>query len=227
MDNDLQAIAKVIEERKNKEQSTAVAVVDETPQAEETMRAKTQLDVVNEQKQKDYKAISANEDFQRQSLSIHARGVSAALREEEVEIEDQELRNELQAYAVKKKKEELDYRAKKEKDIVRQEVKAQVFEKKYEIARKRYGYLYTSKTEKRTDADGNEYMVEVPPKDFTPNKVINKLKEITHYYNNLSKTAQHAIWITVKLVLVVGAVALVGWLGWELIKFISSNGIIK
>lgn len=213
-------IDELIAQEKEKIKQEALAVV-ETPKPP----VESGLDVVKQQKAQDLSAIAKNKAFQEKSLGINMRGVGAELRSEEVRIEDKELQNELNAYILKKKKEELDYRAKKEKDIVRQEVKAEVFKKKYEIAKQRYGYLYQSKWEDKLDEDGNTIKVEVPSKDFTPNKVINKLKEIAHYYNNLSKTAQKMIWTTIKLVFVLGGVALGGWLLWEGIKFISSMGI--
>ena len=219
MDEDLKVIEMEIAARK-REQEAQIVVADtkRTP-------AESGVDVVKQQKVQDLETIARNKDFQQKSLEINMRGVGAELHSEEVKILDKELQNELDTYILKKKKEELDYRAKKEKDIVRQDVKAQVFEKKYEIARKRYGYLYKSTWEDRIDEDGNITKVEVPSKDFTPNKLINKLKEIAHYYNNLSATAQKMIWTTLKLVLVIGGVALVGWGLVEAVKFISSNGI--
>lgn len=218
-------IDELIAQEKEKIKQEALAVIEPVKESPKPP-VESGLDVVKLQKAQDLEAIARNKAFQEQSLGINMRGVGAELRSEEVRIENKELQNELEAYILKKKKEELDYRAKQEKDIVRQEVKAEVFKKKYEIAKQRYGYLYKSTWEEKLDEDGNTIKVEVPSKDFTPNKTINKFKEIAHYYNNLSKTAQKVIWTTVKLVLVLGGVALGGWLLFEVIKYISSSGII-
>lgn len=191
------------------------------------------VEVVEEQAKKDYIAISENEAFRKASLETNTREVTAELQAKVNEIQDKELQNEYQAYLLKKKKEELDYRVKREKDIIKQDVKAQVFNKKYSIAKQRYGYLYNPTWQDKLDENGKPMKNEngepirelVPSKDFTSNGFLNKMREFEHYYENLSVTARKAIWTALKTVLIIGAIALGGFLLWKLVAFIANSGI--
>lgn len=195
----------------------------------------TSEDVVNNQKQKDLDKISQTKEFQQQSLLINTREVVADLKNQENKIYDKELQNELDAYILKKKKEELDYTAKKERNSIRQDVKAKVFKKKYDVAWQRYGYLYKSSWVDKLDEQGracvdekgNTIKVQKPAEDFTPNRFINFIREAVHFYKTLSDNAQKAIFVTIKWIIKLGALTGIGFLGWYAIKYLTSLGIFK
>lgn len=211
----------------------AIVLAQQTVEKKEEKETAGAVAVVEEQAKKDYVAISENEEFRRASLETHTREVSAELQSKANEIQDKELQNEYQAYLLKKKKEELDYRVRREKDIIKQDVKAQVFQKKYSIAKQRYGYLYNPTWQDKLDENGKPMKNEngepirelVPSKDFTSNSFLNKMREFEHYYENLSVTARKAIWTALKTVLIIGGIALGGFLLWKLVAFIANSGI--
>lgn len=184
--------------------------------------------IIESQRAKNLRAISKNEDFQKASLMNDMRAVGAKMQEEENATLQHELENEYKQYELKKLKETLDYKTKKEKHIVKEKVKAEVAKQKYDIALARYGYLYKPQVkqlcddngEPVLDKDGNPITITVPSKDFTPNKFINKTKELVNFYDNLSDEIKKAIWVTLKITLVLGLIvgigfglkALIGWL---------------
>lgn len=186
--------------------------------------------IIQDARKRNLEAISGNEDFQRKALTIDTRAVNAELDKADNEALSDEIENAYKRYELKKRKESLDYRIKMEKNLVKADVKAKVFQKKYEIAQRRYGYLYKSKIETRTqvDEEGNEVQVEVevPCTDFTSNVFLNRLKELNHHYKNLSKETRKAIWTTLKTLLWIGIGAGVVFGIWELIQFVSKSGIV-
>lgn len=208
--------------------SMIVANEEEAKEEKASNAAISRDSIIESQREKNLRAISKNEDFQKASLMNDMRAVGAKLQEEENETWERELENEHKQYELKKFKETLDYKTKKEKHIVKEKVKAEVAKQKYDIALARYGYLYKPQVkqlcddngEPVLDKDGNPITITVPSKDFTPNKFINKTKELVNFYDNLSDEIKKAIWVTLKIALALGLIvgigfglkALIGWL---------------
>lgn len=191
-------------------------------------------DIIGDQRKANLKAISKSDNFLRKSLEVDARTVNAELDKQANKTLDTEIQNEYKQYELKKLKEKLDYKTKLEKNIAKQEVKAEVAQKKYDIALKRYGYLYKPTVKQIVGDDGNPILDEngkplttvVPSKDFTPNKFINKTKELANYYDNLSDTAKKVIWSTIKFIVFASAGSLVIWGVVALFKRLAVSGVL-
>lgn len=213
-------------------------VSEEESEQEEKLPANSTISrdsIIESQREKNLRAISKNEDFQKASLMNDMRAVGAKLQEEENETWQHELENEYKQYELKKYKETLDYKTKKEKHIVKEKVKAEVAKQKYDIALARYGYLYKPQLKQICDdngnpvldKDGNPVTTVIPAKDFTPNKFINKTKELVNFYANLSDEIKKAIWVTLKLILIVGGIAVVGVALKMLVDWLVSAGVLN
>lgn len=157
-------------------------------------------DVVNKQRNIDLEKISKNENFKKASEEVSLRSVETLLRKDAVAVLSQENQNKLQEYILQKQKEELDYRAKREKNLIKKKVDAEVKNKETEIAYSRYGYLYKTKA------------------DFTPNKFINKYKEFANWYKNLGDTTKNIIKTSLKIFM---------WICIVLIVFFACRWLIN
>lgn len=169
--------------------------------------------IIDAQRAKDLEDISKNEKFTTMSTEITAREAYNELKKKDNEIKDEELQREWEEYLLRKKKEEQDYRTALEKDLIKQEVKADVYAKKREIAIKRYGYLYT-KAE-----DGSL-------KDFSPSKALNRYRELANWYKSLTEPTRKMLNTTAKLLIRIGVVTAIGFALYGIIKWIISSGII-
>ena len=86
--------------------------------------------------------LATNEDFKELTQQIVKRSAKAELEKDMLAILSDEQKNELSKYLLDCEKHKLDYRKKKEKKVVLEEVKAEVSAKKINALKKRYGYLY-------------------------------------------------------------------------------------
>lgn len=165
--------------------------------------------VVENQRKADLQAISENEEFKNASKLVNERKVYNELKKEANQIKDEELNREWEEYLLKKKKEAQDYRTKLEKNVIKQEVKADVYKKKREIAEKRFGYLYKDM------------------KDFTPSKALNRLKEFRNWYNNLSDTIHKIVNTTLKWVFRLGLTTGGIFALYGILKWLLNNGLVN
>ena len=199
-----------------------------------TSVSKGSLGIIEAQRAENLRKISESDVFKKKSAEVDVRKVNADLDKDANEVLSDELKNELDQYEIKKRKQALDYKQKLEKNVVKEEVKAEIASKRYETALKRYGYLYKPVYKDALDESGNPLLDEegnkikilVPNKDFTPNKFINRSKELANWYDNLSDTIKKAIWTTVKMSLFVGLGSLVIWLIIELFKKLAASGAL-
>ena len=174
--------------------------------------AKDNSEIIETQRKKDLQDISKDEGFLSASKEVNARDVANTLRAKSNDIQNEELNRELEEYILKKKKEKLDLEAKLGKDLMKQEVKADINEKKRLIAEKRYGYLYT-------EVNGKY-------KDFTQSKSINRFKEINNWYKGLSDNLQKAISTTVKFMFKAGITVGAVYVAYKLLQIATSSGLI-
>ena len=220
--DDIKALATVKEEQPKKE---VVVPADDI----------SRESIIADQHKKNLAVIAENEAFQKVALSNDLRSVGAKLQAEENQTWNDELENEYKRYELSKKKEALDYKTKLEKNIVKDEVKAEVANKKYSVALARYGYLYKSQTKPVLDKNGDPVLDEngkpvtttIPAKDFTPNKFINKTKELVAFYDNLSDEIKKVIWVSFKLLLVGLGIVGLYFGGKALINWLESVGILN
>lgn len=195
---------------------------------------KNERDIISEAREHDLECISKNEEFQEKSLNINARDINSKLDKLGNEVLDREINNKYKQYQLKKLEEKLDYKTKKEKNLIKQEVKGEIAKKKYEIAYKRYGYLYKPTYKEVVDENGNvvlddegkPVMTTVPSKNFTPNKFINIMKEAANFWANLSTNTQKIIWTTIKFLILGGVASLVIWAMITIFQKLAQSGVL-
>lgn len=210
--------------------SNEITTVDKTHEQTDNLPLQAEFDekssisIIESQRQKDLTEIENSKEFQQNSMELNAREVVSKMTEKAIEIEDKELTNEFERYKLKKKKEELDYQIKCEKNLIKEKVKSQVYEQKRLIAERRYGYLY--KTEDITILNDNgDRVTKTIYKDFTPSKTINRAKEISNWYKNLSNEVQKMITTTCKFILRLGLWGALGGAIYGLVMWILNSGI--
>ena len=128
---------------------------------------------IQEQYKESKKELVKTEVFKQLTDEITRRSAEAELSKDMLEILNQEQKNALAKYVLECEKKRLDFKQKKEKGIIEEDVKAQVFAKKVEILQKRYGHLYDK------DENGNI-------KNFVPSKSYNRYKSFVNWWDNTS-----------------------------------------
>lgn len=171
-------------------------------------KALQERNIVKESEQQRLDDISQSEDFNKATTELYNQKVKTQLTAEAIKIKSQELQNEYDRYALEKKKQLLDEQVKADKLLLKEQMKAEVMQKKINIALKRYGYLtplLNENGEIMRDDDGN---ILVDMSKFTPNKMSNRFKEFEHNWANMNKSARKIITASVKTILILGAIAL-------------------
>lgn len=192
MDRDLMELKKQIDERLEERQDKSQALVDIQEQIEEQYR-------------KGQNELSANQDFVKLTQEVVERNAKAKLGQDMLGILEKEQKNELQAYILKCEKEKLDFKKKKEKKVIIEEVKADISNRKIEALKKRYGYMYKENEE------------------FIPNKFHNITREVSNWWNGTSDNFKKIVKGVLK-VFFWGAVAiLVIKVGSHLVEWIANN----
>lgn len=192
MDKDLMELKKQIDERLEEREDKSQALVDIQEQIEEQYR-------------KNQNELSTNQDFVKLTQEVTDRNAKVKLAKDMLDILDKERKNELQAYILQCEKEKLDFKKKKEKKVIIEEVKADISNRKIEALKKRYGYMYKENEE------------------FIPNKFHNITREISNWWNGTSDNFKKIVKGVLK-VFFWGAVAiLVIKVGSHLVEWIANN----
>lgn len=166
--------------------------------------------ILDEQYEKNKAEISASEDFKNLTKEVTARSIKAQLSEDMLAIISNEQKNELAKYMLSIQKKQLDYRRKKENKLIYEEVKADIYNKKVESLKKRYGYLYKK--------DENGYII-----DFVPSKIHNRIQEITNWWKGTSENFKKIIKGVCKILLWSAILFIVLKVGYNVLKWISAN----
>lgn len=182
--------------------------------AEKQEQQKQQISIAHDeilaQYEQEKQGLSKSEDFKKITHEIVERGAKAELAGDMLKILTEEQKNELSAYILECEKQKLDYRKKKEKGIIVEEVKAEISNKKIEALKKRYGYLYEQ------DENGN-------PKNFIANKLVNKYKEFCNWWEGTSDGFKKIVKGILKVVFWGGLAFLVVMIGYRGIMWIAEN----
>lgn len=123
---------------------------------------------IEKQYEKSRNDLATNEEFIKATDFVVKKGAEAKIRQDSLAILKQEQLNDLADYYLKCEKEKLEFRKKKEKKLIIEDVKADIAQKKIETLKKRYGYMYK---------EGEE---------FIPSKSYNRQREIVNWWNGLS-----------------------------------------
>lgn len=159
-------------------------------------------------------------------IDLATRALQTNADKEENAIDKQDVLNSIDRYRIKCEENKLKLRTKLEKKVIKQEVKADIFLKKYNNTIKRYGYLYNLETVETIDANGNAIII-TRPKDFTISTFANKMKAFSKWYKNLGDTTKIIIKNTWKLVFWCGISIGIILLLYHGIKFLSLSGILN
>lgn len=162
-------------------------------------------DIVETQYQKDKEELVNDEKFQETSKNIVTKSAEIKMQEDLLNLLNQKQKNDLAQYALECEKSKLEYRKKKEKDVILADVKAEIANKKIETLWKRYGYMYKDR------------------KDFIPNKSYNRQKEIANWWNGTSDNFKKVVRGTFKFVFWAGFISLAVILGYRVFSWIVEN----
>lgn len=209
--------AKIAEEyaEQHKEQTENALQVQETQHTQ--ISVQPDRNIVEEAQNSALEEIANSEEFKKNSNALYSEKVKADFEEKAIEIKSKALQNEYDAYALTKKKQLLDKRVKYEKNLIKEQVKADVQQQKIANAKRRYGYLTPLLDENGAPIKDENGEIQVDMSKFTPNKASNRFKEWEHNYNNMSKTARKAITTTSKTVIFLGLISLAIW---AVVKFV-------
>lgn len=196
MDNEIIELQKQLEKKKQEEQAKNATSI-----------AHNEIQV---QYDKNKQELQNSDEFKQIAKNIVERGAKAELTRDMIEILSEEQKNELTAYILNCEKQKLDYRKKKEKGVIMEEVKSEIADKKIKALKKRYGYLY------KQDDKGE-------PINFVANKAVNKYKEFCNWWEGTSDGFKRFTKATLKIVFWVGIAALVILLGYRGFKWMMDN----
>lgn len=195
MDKELMEIQKEVEERQKQELLTPSTLAHNE---------------IQNQYDENKRQLATNEDFKELTQQIVKRSAKAELEKDMLAILSDEQKNELSKYLLDCEKHKLDYRKKKEKKVVLEEVKAEVSAKKINALKKRYGYLY------KQDENGE-------PIDFVANKFVNKYKEFINWWDGTSDGFKKIVKGILKVIFWGGIACLIVLLGYRAFAWIAEN----
>lgn len=164
-------------------------------------------DVIQEQYKQHKSELKSNEDFVNLTKEVVARSAKAELQKEILDILSEEQRNELAGYLLECEKQKLEYRKKKERKVIIEDVKSKIAEQKIESLKRRYGYLY------KKDANGE-------PIEFVASKAVNKYKEYCNWWLGTSDGFKKIVKGVLRFLLWGAVVFLVATVGYELIMWL-------
>lgn len=154
-------------------------------------------------------ALTQSEDFKNLTQEIVKRKAQADLSKDMLEVLNEEQKNALAKFVLDCEKDKLEFRKKKEKKIIIEEIKADLFNKKVEALKKKYGYLY--KRDENGDLIG-----------FVPNKMYNKYASFCNWWANTTDGFKKIVKGTLKVVFWVGVAGLAIVIGYNLFEWISN-----
>ena len=154
-------------------------------------------------------ALTQSEDFKNLTQEIVKRKAQADLSKDMLAVLNEEQKNALAKFVLDCEKEKLEFRKKKEKKIIIEEIKADLFNKKVEALKKKYGYLY--KRDENGDLIG-----------FVPNKAYNKYASFCNWWANTTDGFKKIVKGTLKVVFWVGVAGLAIVIGYNLFEWISN-----
>ena len=160
---------------------------------------------IEKQYEKNRNELATKDEFIGLTEEITERSAKAKLGEDMLAVMSQEHKNALSAYALDCEKKKLEFRTKKEKKLILEDVKADIAKKKIETLEKRYGYMY-----KEDEA-------------FIPSKSYNRQRELVNWWNGLSVNVKRTIKGITRVLFWCGVGVLVFVLGKRGIQWIIEN----
>lgn len=180
------------------------------PQVAEKPSTALAHDVIQKQYEQHKQELTNNEDFLTLTKEVVARSAKAELQKEILDILTEEQRNELSGYLLECEKQKLEYRKKKERKVIIEDVKSKIVEQKINSLKRRYGYLY------KKDANGE-------PIEFVASKAVNKYKEYCNWWLGTSDGFKKIVKGVLRFLMWGAVVFLVVTVGYELIMWLVGN----
>lgn len=169
---------------------------------------------IKSQYEKDKQEVVNSDGFKLLSKEITERAAKAMLTEDMLRVLSAEQKNELALHILECEKEKIQYRKKKEKKVILEDVKADVFNKKVEALKKKYGYLYEK------DENGNIL-------NFVPSKTYNKYRAFCNWWENTTDGFKKIVKGTLKVLFWTSVAGLVVMLGYKFFNWVNSVNIPK
>lgn len=160
---------------------------------------------IEKQYEKSRNDLATNEEFIKATDFVVKKGAEAKIRQDSLAILKQEQLNDLADYYLKCEKEKLEFRKKKEKKLILEDIKAELVQKKIEILKKKYGYMYKE----------NE--------PFIPSKSYNRQRYLVNWWNGLSINVKKTIKGLFRIA-IWGTIAVLGFtIGRRVLLWIMEN----
>lgn len=199
MDKEVQELQKRFEESKNQIMAPASNMLKLVEQEIDRQYAENNQELAQNSELKEI----TEEVVKRKAKAVLSRDMLAVLSEEQ--------KNELAKFILDCEKEKLNFRKRKEKKVIIENVKADIFNQKVEALKKKYGYLYKK--------DENGEIV-----GFVPNKLYNKYAAFVNWWDNTTNDFKKIVKGTLKVVFWAGVVAVVVLVGYHIFDWVSSVG---
>lgn len=163
---------------------------------------------------KDYETrlgeLRESNEYKQQVDEIVKESASVLIQHDKLNILSEKQKNELAEYELECEKQQLAYRKKKEKKLIKEQAKAKIQKQKIEILQTRYGYLY------KLDENGK-------PIDFVSSKFVNKYKEFCNWYSTTSDGFKKIVKGTLKIMFWCGVI----FLAYKGFRWLANSGIMN
>ena len=163
---------------------------------------------------KDYETrlgeLRESNEYKQQVDEIVKESASVLIQHDKLNILSEKQKNELAEYELECEKQQLAYRKKKEKKLIKEQAKAKIQKQKIEILQTRYGYLY------KLDDNGK-------PIDFVSSKFVNKYKEFCNWYSTTSDGFKKIVKGTLKIMFWCGVI----FLAYKGFRWLANSGIMN
>lgn len=199
MDKEVQELQRRFEESKNQMMAPASNMLKLVEQEIDRQYAENNQELAQNSELKEI----TEEVVKRKAKAVLSRDMLAVLSEEQ--------KNELAKFILDCEKEKLNFRKRKEKKVIIENVKADIFNQKVDALKKKYGYLYKK--------DENGEIV-----GFVPNKLYNKYAAFVNWWDNTTNDFKKIVKGTLKVVFWAGVVAVVVLVGYHIFDWVSSIG---
>ena len=206
MDLELDKIANDIMQNKNILNETLPEIINNEQTSLTNDFDKKVGDAIDNQVDRRLNELNNNKTFQELSNRVTDKETEVQLKEKLLNSLSKEQQNELNEYLLQCEKEKLKYRKKKEKKLIKEEMKAEIQKRKIDALWERFGYLY----------NGNKTK-------FVPNKLNNKFKEVANFYDNSSTTFKKIIKTTFRIVFIIAFCYLFVKVGKDVFLWILKN----
>ena len=169
---------------------------------------------IKNQYDKDKQQLTNSDDFKKLTKEITERTAKAELSKDMLNVLNEEQKNELALYLLQCEKQKILYRKQKEKKVILEDVKADIYNKKVDALKKKYGYLY------QKDENGNIL-------NFVPSKSYNKYKAFVNWWDNTSDGFKKITKGVLKAIFWTLVVSVVAVLGYKLFMFVNGLNLPK